>query len=116
MIEYESLKQLNQSFIADYKTSFNDTLESGWYILGNKVKEFEEAKANPSVAQADKEWMKNVIHVVGANDAGTEAQIRPYMTEYSRMVSDTLFGGSVNTSPMRTKFTDGNVVQSHHAI
>lgn len=63
----------------------------------NKVKEFEEAQANPSVAQADKEWMKNVIHVVGANDAGTEAQIRPYMTEYSRMVSDTLFGGSVNT-------------------
>lgn len=42
MIEYESLKQLNQSFIADYKTSFNDTLESGWYILGKNVARFEQ--------------------------------------------------------------------------
>lgn len=41
MIEYESLKILNQSFIADYKESFNNTLESGWYILGKNVERFE---------------------------------------------------------------------------
>lgn len=42
MIEYESLKKLNQSFIADYKASFNNTLESGWYILGKNVSQFEQ--------------------------------------------------------------------------
>jgi hypothetical protein len=63
----------------------------------NKVKEFEGAQANPSVSQLDKAWMKNVVHVVGANDAGTELQIRPFMNEYERVVKDTLLGGSVTT-------------------
>jgi hypothetical protein len=62
-----------------------------------KVKEFEAAQANPSVSQLDKAWMKNVVHVVGANDAGTELQIRPFMNEYERVVKDTLFGGNVTT-------------------
>lgn len=42
MIEYESLKKLNQSFVAAYKESFNNTLESGWYILGKNVSQFEQ--------------------------------------------------------------------------
>ncbi|MGZ5191910.1 MAG: DegT/DnrJ/EryC1/StrS family aminotransferase, partial [Flavisolibacter sp.] len=25
----------------EYKVAFNEVLESGWYVLGNKVKEFE---------------------------------------------------------------------------
>lgn len=62
-----------------------------------KVKQYEAAQANPSISQADKAWMKNVVHVVGANDAGTEVQIRPYMNEYTRIVQDTLFGASVTT-------------------
>lgn len=41
MIEYENLNNLNRSFIEEYKAAFNEVLESGWYILGNKVKEFE---------------------------------------------------------------------------
>ena len=63
----------------------------------DKIKQYEAAQANPSILQADKAWMKNVVHVVGANDAGTELQIRPYMNEYTRIVSDTLFGASVTT-------------------
>jgi dTDP-4-amino-4,6-dideoxygalactose transaminase len=42
MIEYESLKNSNQSFFDEFRTSFNQTLESGWYILGNNVKQFEQ--------------------------------------------------------------------------
>ncbi|MGV3706987.1 MAG: DegT/DnrJ/EryC1/StrS family aminotransferase [Arcticibacter sp.] len=41
MIEYESLKLLNEPFMADYKRSFADTLESGWFILGRNVSTFE---------------------------------------------------------------------------
>lgn len=63
----------------------------------DKVKEYEAAQANPSVLQQDKAWMKNIVHVVGANDASTELQIRPFMNEYGRTISDTLFGGNVTT-------------------
>jgi len=41
MIEYENLKKLNQGFFKDYCKSFTKTLESGWYILGNNVANFE---------------------------------------------------------------------------
>lgn len=45
MIEYENLGKLNKPFFDAYKKAFSDALESGWYILGNKVKQFEEAYA-----------------------------------------------------------------------
>jgi dTDP-4-amino-4,6-dideoxygalactose transaminase len=41
MIEYENLNQLNKSFFEEYRNAFNEVLESGWYILGNKVNQFE---------------------------------------------------------------------------
>ena len=41
MIEYENLKTLNQSFFAEYTEEFQKTLQSGWYILGEKVSNFE---------------------------------------------------------------------------
>ena len=41
MIEYENLGRLNESFFEEFQVAFKETLESGWYILGNKVKEFE---------------------------------------------------------------------------
>ena len=41
MIEYENLHNLNKSLFDEYRTAFNEVFESGWYILGNKVKEFE---------------------------------------------------------------------------
>lgn len=42
MIEYEDLGKLNQPFFEDYQASFKQTLTSGWYILGNQVKSFED--------------------------------------------------------------------------
>jgi len=42
MIEYENLERSNRKYFDEYKKVFTDTLESGWYILGSKVKMFEE--------------------------------------------------------------------------
>ena len=41
MIEYENLGKLNAPFFEDYQKSFQRTLESGWYILGKNVTNFE---------------------------------------------------------------------------
>jgi dTDP-4-amino-4,6-dideoxygalactose transaminase len=41
MIEYENLKKVNQPYFKEYNAVFNTVLESGWFILGNNVTEFE---------------------------------------------------------------------------
>lgn len=41
MIEYENLAMLNAPFFDEYTKSFDKVLKSGWYILGNNVKQFE---------------------------------------------------------------------------
>lgn len=41
MIEYENLFLLNQQFMEGYRESFSDSLDKGWFILGNKVSTFE---------------------------------------------------------------------------
>lgn len=45
MIDYENLAKLNRPFFDEMKQSFNETLEGGWYILGGRVKKFEEEYA-----------------------------------------------------------------------
>jgi len=42
MLEYENLGKLNAPFFEEYKNSFEKTLNSGWYILGENVRKFEE--------------------------------------------------------------------------
>ncbi len=42
MIEYENLALLNAPFFEEYTKSFDKVLKSGWYILGQSVKQFEE--------------------------------------------------------------------------
>lgn len=46
MIEYENLGKLNKPFFDEYKKSFEQVLDSGWYILGNQVSEFEKEFAD----------------------------------------------------------------------
>jgi dTDP-4-amino-4,6-dideoxygalactose transaminase len=41
MIEYEDLKKLNHFFLDELKSSSDSVIESGWYILGENVKNFE---------------------------------------------------------------------------
>jgi len=42
MIEYENLLRLNEPFFEEYKQVFDSVIHSGWFILGNEVKMFEE--------------------------------------------------------------------------
>ncbi|MBM9590255.1 DegT/DnrJ/EryC1/StrS family aminotransferase [Leptospira sp. 201903075] len=46
MIEYENLKKLNQKFETTLQREFQIFLDSGWYILGQSVRKFEESFAN----------------------------------------------------------------------
>ncbi|MES2528846.1 MAG: DegT/DnrJ/EryC1/StrS family aminotransferase [Bdellovibrionota bacterium] len=46
MIDYENLKKLNLTFMDEYEQVFRKTLNSGWYILGEEVKNFEEEFAS----------------------------------------------------------------------
>jgi dTDP-4-amino-4,6-dideoxygalactose transaminase len=40
-IPYEDLRRLNQPFFNDYQSSFLEFLDSGWYVLGSFVQQFE---------------------------------------------------------------------------
>lgn len=42
MIEYENLYKSNSIFFEELKKSFDDTLNSGWFILGKNVEKFEQ--------------------------------------------------------------------------
>ena len=46
MIEYENLKRVNQPYFKEFNTVFNNVLESGWFILGRNVEEFEKEFAD----------------------------------------------------------------------
>lgn len=41
MIEYENLGKSNEPFFVEYLKKFNEVMQSGWYILGDAVREFE---------------------------------------------------------------------------
>jgi dTDP-4-amino-4,6-dideoxygalactose transaminase len=45
IIEYESLEKANSIFINDYYQAFEQVLQSGWYILGKQVADFEQVFA-----------------------------------------------------------------------
>jgi len=41
MIEYEDLGKVNEPFMRAFTNSFEEVIKSGWFILGNRVKNFE---------------------------------------------------------------------------
>ncbi|MBK8088758.1 MAG: hypothetical protein IPK31_12890 [Chitinophagaceae bacterium] len=59
-----------------------------------KVKQYESYYNSNSCKIEDEIWKKNVIHVGGANDFLGE-QIMFYLSQFSNIVKDTLFGGDV---------------------
>ncbi|MDB5249916.1 MAG: hypothetical protein JWQ40_4310 [Segetibacter sp.] len=61
----------------------------------DKVKQYEQAQSGSSQSIDDKAWMKNIVHVVGANDIGLDASLTSYMRSYERIIEDTLFGADV---------------------
>ena len=46
MIEYESLKASNADYFDEMRYAFEEVLQSGWYILGKQVSEFEKEFAS----------------------------------------------------------------------
>ena len=69
--------------------------EVGDYL--EKVKQYDANQKNASQTLTDKLWMKNGIHVIGANDAGLGNLLNIYMDNYKRVIQDTLFGGTITT-------------------
>jgi dTDP-4-amino-4,6-dideoxygalactose transaminase len=41
MIEYENLNKVNKPYFSEFNKVFNQVLESGWFVLGRNVEEFE---------------------------------------------------------------------------
>ena len=62
-----------------------------------KVQEYEAQQAVSSPLVQDKAWMKNVVHVIGGNEAALVSQLSNYMNKYKQIISDTLFGANVTT-------------------
>lgn len=61
----------------------------------DKVKQYEQAQQNPSQTIDSKAWMKNIVHVVGANDANLDIRLSSFMRNYQAIIEDTLYGASV---------------------
>lgn len=65
----------------------------------NKVVQYEQlqaASASYNTVQ-DKAWMKNVLHLVGANEPILQQELKNRMDIYKQIISDTLFGANVTT-------------------
>lgn len=63
----------------------------------DKVKQFEQAQAFQSPLIADKAWMKNVAHVVGASEGGLALAINTAFQRFKLVIQDTFFGANVHT-------------------
>ncbi len=61
----------------------------------DKVKQYEQAQQNTSQTIDSKAWMKNIVHVVGANDANLDLSLSSFMRNYQSIIEDTLYGGTV---------------------
>ena len=46
MIEYENLNKANKHYFEEFNTAFNTVLNSGWFVLGKNVEEFEKEFAD----------------------------------------------------------------------
>lgn len=62
-----------------------------------KVKEYELAQATLSPKTQDKDWMKNVVHIVGASDDQLGDLLALSMNRFKNIITDTLFGAHVST-------------------
>lgn len=66
-------------------------------IYFTKVKEYETAQKNNSDSIENKSWMKNVLHLTGADDILLGSVLDTLMAKYANTISDTLYGGNVTS-------------------
>ncbi|HVK96245.1 MAG TPA: C25 family cysteine peptidase, partial [Flavisolibacter sp.] len=55
-----------------------------------KIKEYELAQKTFSPALKDRNWMKNIVHIIGASEVGLDAILSSYMQNYKQVIEDTL--------------------------
>lgn len=76
-VDYENLRKSNLEFEGEFKVKLNKFLESGWYILGNEVKNFEDNFA----AYCDAKYCVGVANGLDAITLGLKAFDFPEKSE-----------------------------------
>ncbi len=66
-------------------------------IYLQKVIQYEQAQVFQSPLIADKAWMKNMAHVVGASESGLGAAIKQSLDNAAKIITDTFYGANVHT-------------------
>jgi hypothetical protein len=80
MFPFGRLSAINSQEISDYL---------------QKVQEYEQQAANTTQTIANKLWMKQLVHVAGADDPGLDALLSFYLNTYKAKAIDTLMGATV---------------------
>ncbi|RYZ61079.1 MAG: hypothetical protein EOO14_05955, partial [Chitinophagaceae bacterium] len=62
-----------------------------------KVKDYETAQRTLSPSISDKDWMKQVLHIIGAGDVFLDDILFQYMENYRNKFQDSLMGAKVTT-------------------
>jgi len=62
-----------------------------------KIKDYDVTQAFSSQFIADKAWIKNVAHFVGADNTSLQSILDALMSNYKNIISNPLFGGNVST-------------------
>ncbi|MBC7652512.1 MAG: hypothetical protein H7101_12265, partial [Deinococcales bacterium] len=79
-----------------------------------KVKDYESQALSTNQTIAGKAWMKQMVHVAGANDASLDALLTFYLNSYETIARDTLYGATItnfnktSTSAVSTTSTQMN--------
>ena len=79
----------------------------------NKMVLFEQQQANSIQTIDNKAWMKNMVHVVGANDANLDASLTAHLNSYEAIARDTFLGAKVYNF---NKTTTGSVTPIANAL
>lgn len=76
-----------------------------------KIREYDAAQRPATQTISEKHWMKNVVHVAGANDVALDASLTAHLNNYKQIIQDSLFGAKVydfnkSTTGAATVITD----------
>jgi hypothetical protein len=81
----------------------------------DKVKQFEQQAASTTQTIANKAWMKQVVHVAGADDKSLDDLLSYYLAGYEKTIKDTNFCATVTTFNKKSGTATSNATQSDMA-
>jgi hypothetical protein len=64
-------------------------------IYLKKIKDYEQKQQSTTQTVEAKGWMKNMVHVTGANDPSLDFSLTSDLNSYKAIIEDTLYGASV---------------------